>query len=168
MEAKDKELATLSTKTQETHRTIKRSNKLTAALANAQQTCYALKLTAPTRWNSLCDMFNNHIKAEDDIREVAREYPSKVDDATVGTNFITKMKKHTCYLNAIKNSSCELQTRFATLDECVDVCEVLDDCVQSGRGKKGDDFEHCKLEGEKCLVVNKYVSGELTIIEPFP
>ena len=160
MEKDDIDLAELADATHESHRTIKLSNKLTAALANVQKLCYSMRCKWATRWNALTDMFNNHIKAEDDIRQVAKDFPGRLDDTTVGTAFMRRVKSHISYLNTIKATSCELQTKGATLSACNDVCTILDEEVQLGQGVTGDYFENCKLKGDKYLVGNKYDSGE--------
>ena len=165
MEKDDSELKRLSDETQECHRTIKASNKLSAALSNVQNTAHEikLKLKAATRWNSITDMFNSHLKASDEIRKVAQEFDDKIDDTTVTNSYLKKLEKHTKYLNVAKNLSCECQTKAATLSQCQDACDLLGELASGGRGKKGDDFEHCTLSGFKFTVGNPYDSGELLL-----
>ena len=69
------------------------------------------------------------------------------------------MKQHISYLNVIKATACELQTKKATLTNCVDVLELLNDEVMEGCGATGHDFQHCKLAPDKFEVGNKYDSG---------
>jgi hypothetical protein len=75
MENNCADLQRLANKTQECHRKIKASNKLTASLENIQARSHALttensrergcKLTlrATTHWNSLTGMLEGHLKA---------------------------------------------------------------------------------------------------------
>ena len=159
MEKSSQDLSDLSAKTHENHKKINSSNKLTAALANVQQAAYHLKMKAATRWTYLTDMFLSHLQAEDDIREVARQFPDKIDDGTVSSNFISRMKQHISYLNVIKTTACELQTEKATLGNCVDVLELLSEEVLEGYRVRGHEFQHCKLESDRFEVGNKYDSG---------
>ena len=161
MEEKDSNLQPLSIDTQDAHRTIRASNKLTAAMYNVQECAYRLKLLVVTRWNSVCDMFESHVKAAKEIREVAEQFPDRVNDRTVTQDFLGDMKKHSVYLSRIKEASCLCQTKKATLDDCQGALDLLHEMVQDGRWQEGNPFEQCKLEGEKFLVGNKYDSGEL-------
>ena len=104
-------------------------------------------------------MFLSHLKAEDDICEVARQFPGKIDDGTVSSNFISRMKQHISYLNVIKTTACEVQTEKATLGNCVDVLELLSEEVLQGYRVTGHEFQHCKLESGRFEVGNKYDSG---------
>ena len=120
-----------------------------------------MKLLVVTRWNSVCDMFESHIKAVKEIREVAEQFPDRVNDRTVTQDFLGDMKKHAAYLSRIKEASCLCQTKKATLDDCQGALDLLQKMVQDGRWQEGNPFEQWKLEGEKFLVGNKYDSGEL-------
>ena len=160
MESEDQELHQLGEQTGDVHRTINRSNKLTAVLYNVQQALTALKVQAKIRWLSLCDMLNSHNKASLEIRAVAGQYPDKVSNATVSNAYLRKIRKHTAYLNIIKTTCAELQTRQHTLSECQADCECLSDLVEEGKGEAGNEFQHCKLECDKFLVGNQYDSGK--------
>ena len=160
MEACDSDLQRLSIDTQEAHRTIRGSNKLTAAMYNVQQCAYRLKMLVATRWNSVCDMFESHIKAVKEVRAVAEAFPDRVDDRTVTQAFLGDMKKHGAYLSRIKEASCLCQTKKATLDDCQGALDLLNEMVQDGKWQEGNPFELCKLEGETSLVGNKYDSGK--------
>lgn len=78
MEEADDSLAEIAEQTQECHRRIKSSNVLTAALANVQEKSRSLKLQAKTRWGSMAQMLESHIKSADDIRAVATMHPDRV------------------------------------------------------------------------------------------
>ncbi len=76
MEKNCAELKQLSDKTQEVHRNIKASNKLSAVLENVQASAQELdtsvwngkiKLAAVNQWNSLVTMFDSHIKSSEAI-----------------------------------------------------------------------------------------------------
>ena len=82
MEASDSNLQWLSIDTQEAHDTTRASNKLTNAMYNVQECAYRLKLLVVTRWNSVCDMFESHIMAGNEIREVDEAFPDRFDDCT--------------------------------------------------------------------------------------
>ena len=161
MEANDPELARMSEETQEAHHIIRGSNKLTATVHNVQECVYRLKMLVVTRWNSICDMFESHVKATREIREVAESFPNRVSDRTISQAFLGKMKNHTSYLSKIKEASCLCQTKKATLGDCQDLLDLLNEMVVDGRWQEGNDFEFCKLEGKKFLLGNPYDSGEL-------
>ena len=160
MEKDDPELAELSEKTHEAHRTINASNVLSATLYNVQQACesYAsrLKINCTTRWGAICQMLNSHLKSENEIREVSKAFPDRVSEETVTQAFILSVENHTPYLNNINECSADLQTRGATLAECQDALEVLAGMVEDG----ADSFEHCKLKDEKFKAGNKYDTGK--------
>jgi len=161
MEEEDNELAQLSADTQAVHSTIRASNKLTATMYNVQQSAHRLKLLCQTRWGSMCDLFNSHVKASTEIHEVSRQYSDRVSDRTVSQAFLKKMRKHTIYLNHLKTVSATLQARHATLADCQDALDLLDELIQEGRTDAGNDFEHCLLQGDRYLVGNSYDSGKI-------
>ena len=164
MERDDVELHHLSVQTQANHRSIRASNKLSACLANVQHQVYQLTLLCETRWTGLCGMFTSHVRAEEDIRKVAKEFPDKIDDSTVTSGFMKKAKHHVSYLTTIKATHCDLQATAATLSECVDYLEILDEEVQEGHDVDGHYFEHCELKDTKYGLRNRYDSGKLTLI----
>ena len=69
IEEVDAELKNLSTKTLDIHCTINGSNILSAALYNVHHAAHKtkLKLMAVTRWILICDMYNSHTKASEEI-----------------------------------------------------------------------------------------------------
>ena len=69
------------------------------------------------------------------------------------------MKKHIAYLNVIKTTACELQTRKTTLGNYVDVLDLLNEEIVDGYGVTDHDFEKCLLEPDKFEVGNRYDSG---------
>ena len=133
MEACDFDLQRLSIYTQEAHRTIRGSNKLTAAMYNVQQCAYRLKMLVATRWNSGCDMFESHIKAMKEIRAVAEVFPGRVDGCTVTKDFWGDTKKHGAYLSRIKEASCLCQTKKAALVDYQGTFDLLNEMVQDGK-----------------------------------
>ena len=90
--------------------------------------------------SSLLAFLMLRLKAEDDIREVARQFPDKIDDGTVLSNFISQMKQHISYLNVTKTTACELQTEKATLTNCADVLDFLSEEVMEGYRVTGHEF----------------------------
>ena len=76
MEEGHNDLHNLSAKCQDTASTVKASNKLTATLANVQETAYKMKMMVVTHWMSICDLVNSHIRAAGDLREVAKSNPN--------------------------------------------------------------------------------------------
>ena len=94
MEASDSDIQWLFIDTQEAHRTIRASNKLTAAMYNVKECAYHLKLLVVTRWNSVCDMLESHIKAMKEIQEVDEALPDRVDNRTLDQVFLGGTKKH--------------------------------------------------------------------------
>ena len=75
--------------TQEVHRMVKESNKLTAELENVQASCRQLdptgktggggrlKMKATTRWNSLEGLLKSHINCIEVIRQVISSHPER-------------------------------------------------------------------------------------------
>ena len=55
------------------------------------------------------------------------------------------MKQHTKYLKEIKATSAAIQNRNMKLEEVQEHCQVLAEAVESGKGKPGDVFEHCRM-----------------------
>ena len=55
----------------ESHKCIRQSNPLTAALENVQEQVYRLPLDSPTRFLQKAKVLTGHIKAEDDIKKVS-------------------------------------------------------------------------------------------------
>ena len=160
MEKADTELAELSDKIHEAHKTINGSNVLSATLHNVQQACQAysskLRTNCTTRWGAICMMVNSHLKSENEIREVHRQFPTRVSEETVTSDFRARVERHTPYLNNINECSAYLQTRGATLAECQDALDVLADLAEDGM----DSFEYCQLKDDKFKAGNKYDSGK--------
>ena len=148
MERVDEFLKELTDAVQACHRAIRGSNKLSAALANAQinTTRCKLALQAQTRWNSKAALFLSHDKAKGDIAEVvASDLSGKVSDETIKPGFISQMNQHTKYLEETKATSTAIQKRNMKLEEVQEHCQVLAEAVESGKGKPGDVFEHCRM-----------------------
>ena len=78
MEQNDRELKSMTEDTQECHRNINSSNRLTAMLANVQDGVQKLKMMCKTRWMAVTDLFVSHVKSADDIRVVAEAHPDRV------------------------------------------------------------------------------------------
>ena len=133
MDACDSNLQRLYIDTQEAHRTIRGSNKLTAAIYNVQECAYCFKLLVVARWNSVCDMFESHIKAMKEIRAVAEVFPGRVDGCTITKDFWGDTKKHGAYLSRIKEASCLCQTKKAVLVDCQGTFDLLNEMVQDGK-----------------------------------
>jgi hypothetical protein len=108
MEKNCTELSDLAAKTQDLHRKIKASNKLSAELENIQlmetddddrKPCpKKLKLQAATRWNSMETLFTSHVTLGDNIREVIKSHPDRDlsdSDETISKSFTAKNKKNT-------------------------------------------------------------------------
>ena len=153
MEGNCKELSDLVTKTQDLHRKIKASNKLSAELENIQLveevTCpKKLKLQAATRWNSMEGLLTSHVKLGEQIREVIKSHPDRdLSDETVTKSFTAKIKKHLPYLTELKRASINMQKRLATLEYCQFNCDGIATLAAQGRSPNtgpGHDFEHCK------------------------
>lgn len=160
MEIDDPGLKVLIADTQEVHRKIRASNKLSAVLANASEHAHRLKLQAVTRWNSVCDLFLSHEKSANEIRAVAEAHPGRVSDDCVSQAHLLKIKQHSRYLSTIKEASCGLQTSKLTLAAGHDMLETLAACVNDGRGVQGDDFEYSTLKCRKFLVGNDYDTSD--------
>ncbi len=155
MEKNCKELASIAAKTQEIHRKVKASNKLSAELENvqaasrelegaAQGGICKLKLQAATRWNSLVGMLDSHVKAASGLREVIQLHPQKdMSDETTTVRFMRLVDHHLPYLNKLKQSSVCMQKRLATLDDCQFHCDLIVTCAKRGFKKKDDPWEYC-------------------------
>ena len=76
-------------------------------LYNAHQAVYEtkLKLMAVTCWILMCDMFNSHAKASDEIRQVGNKYADKVSDLTTTNGWLKRLKKHRKYHKMVKVDS---------------------------------------------------------------
>ena len=72
----------------EDHALARRKTKLSAALYNVQETCYALKTKAKPRWSSVPTLLNNHVMAEEDFREVATKSNGELSDCSVSAGFM--------------------------------------------------------------------------------
>jgi hypothetical protein len=156
MESDCPELKKLANKTQEVHRKIKASNKLTAELDNVQAISRALdkscqtgtgrlKMKAPTRWNLLEDLLRSHVDCAEGICQVIVAHPKRdISDKTTSQDFIKKIKKHIAYLGHIKSASIGMQKKLATLKECRFLCDLVATCATEGQGKAGNDFWYCK------------------------
>jgi hypothetical protein len=100
MEKNCSELSDLAAKTQDLHRKIKASNKLSAELENVQlmeeEPCpKRLKLQAATCWNSMESLFKSHVTLGDNIREVINSHPDRdLSDETISKSFTAKINKH--------------------------------------------------------------------------
>ena len=154
MENNCNELKSISEKTQEIHRKIKGSNKLSAVLENAQAAARSinsnasmgkLKLLAAMRWNSLEGMLQSHKKAVDAVRDVLDKHPERdLSDESTSVSFMRKLTRHLKYLTALKSASCNMQKHLATLEYCQFQCDTIAKCAYEGKGDKGHDFEYCK------------------------
>jgi hypothetical protein len=147
------ELKDIADKTQEVHRKVKASNKLTAELENIQANSHALnktgtgrlKMKAATHWNSLEAMLKSHDENVEGICQVIEAYPERdISDETTLQCFIKKVKKHLPYLSHIKSASVGMQKKLATLEECQFLCDLVATCTKDGKGKAGNDFQYCK------------------------
>jgi glutamine synthetase adenylyltransferase len=154
MEMSCPQLKEIADKTQEIHRKIKASNKLSAVLENVQASSRALdetvsagklKLSAATRWNSLEAMLDSHKKSVDSIRTVIELHPERdLSDETVSNGFMKELNKHLKYLGPLKSASVRMQKYLATLDDCQFQCDVIAELAKDGYGTRGHDFQHCK------------------------
>jgi hypothetical protein len=156
MESNCPELKTLPDKTQEVHRKVKSSNKLTAELDNFQaisraldESCQTgtgrLKMKTPTHWNLSEDLLRSHVDCAEGISQVIVAHPKcDISDKTTSQDFIKKIKKHIAYLGRIKSASIEMQKKLATLEECQFLCNIVATCAAEGQGKAGNDFRYCK------------------------
>ena len=158
MEKNCTELSDLAAKTQDLHRKIKASNKLSAELENIQlmekgdddsKPCpKKLKLQAATRWNSMESLFTSHVTLGDNIREVIKSHPDRdLSDETISKSFTAKINKHLPYLMELKCASINMQKRLATLDYCQFQCNGIATLAAQGKSPNtgpGHDFEHCK------------------------
>ena len=52
-----------------------------------------LKLLVISHWNSVLDVFESHIKAVNEIREVAEAFPDRVNNRTVSQFFFEGQKE---------------------------------------------------------------------------
>ena len=82
-----------------------------------------LKLMAVTHWSSMCDMFNGHAMASDEIRQVTNKYADKVSDLTTTNGWLKILKKHRKCLNVCKSICCELQKKGQTLATAQDASD---------------------------------------------
>ena len=156
MESDCPELKMLANETQEVHRKIKASNKLTVELDNVQaisraldESCQTgtgrLKMKAPTCWNLLEDLLRSHVDCAEGICQVILAHPEcNISDKTTSQDFIKKIKKHIAYLSHIKSASIGMQKKLATLKECQFLCNIVATCAAEGQGKAGNDFRYCK------------------------
>jgi hypothetical protein len=153
MEARDEELQNVTAKTQEIHRSIKASNKLTAELENVQTSARALdestpigkvKLSAPTRWNSVEGLLSSHNKHMQSIRGVIGKHSDRLSDETVSQCFMQKLNNHLQYLTEIKKASANMQAKLASLEECQFQCDGIGELAKAGYRKQGSIFKHCK------------------------
>ena len=65
--------------------------KLSAALYNVQETCYALKTKAKPCWGTVPSLLKNHVMAEEDFREVATRSNGELSDRSVSAGFMAKL-----------------------------------------------------------------------------
>ena len=150
-------LKRLATMTQDIHRKIKASNKLSASLENIQASCRALddtavagsncklKLAAPTRWNSITTMLSGHEKNEVSLRNlIAQNQDRDLDDETISTAFLRDIRSHLPYLEYIKSASEAMQARLATLEECQSLNDSIVQLKSEGSGTFGHDFSLCE------------------------
>ncbi len=158
MEKHSSELRDIADMTQEVHRKVKASNKLTAELENVQAFCHQLdatgktggggrlKMKAATRWNSLEGLLKSHIDCIEAICQVISSHPERdISDETTSRDFVKKIMKHLPYLTHLKSASVSMQKRMASLEECLFHCDLVASCVSNGYGKAGNDFcYHCK------------------------
>jgi hypothetical protein len=153
MERDCPELKDIANKTQEVHRKVKASNKLTAELENVQANSHALnktgtdrlKMKAATCWNSLEAMLKSHVENVEGICQVIEAYPERdISDEITLQGFIKKVKNHLRYLSHIKSASVGMQKKLATLEECQFLCDLVATCAKDGKGKARNDFQYCK------------------------
>jgi hypothetical protein len=150
-------LKRLATMTQDIHRKIKASNKLSASLENIQASCRALddtavagsncklKLAAPTRWNSITTMLSGHEKNEVSLRNlIAQNQDRDLDDETISTAFLRDIRSHLPYLEYIKSASEAMQARLATLEECQSLNDSIVQLKSEGSGTFGHYFSLCE------------------------
>ena len=151
-------LKRLTKMTQEIHRKIKASNKLSASLENIQASCRALddtenvagancklKLAAPTRWNSITTMLSGHEKNEASLRRLISENPNRdLDDTTISRTFLQEIRSHLPYLDYIKLASAAMQARLATLEECQSLNDSIVQLQEVGSGAVAHDFKLCE------------------------
>ena len=88
----------------------------------------------------------------------------KVSNKSVSRDFMNQVKRHP-YLNSIKATSAECQSKLAPISHANVALEVLAEELDKGQGIEGHVFEHCKLNYEKFLVGNQYDSGECAWFE---
>ena len=94
------ELRDIAEMTQEVHRKVKESNKLTVKLENVQACCRQLdatgktggggrlKMKAATRWNLLEGLLKSHIDCIEAIRQVICSHPEcDISDETTSRHF---------------------------------------------------------------------------------
>jgi len=101
MEKNCSELSDLAEQTQDPHRKIKASKKLSAEVVEniqlmEEETCpKKLKLQAVTRWNSMESLFTSHVTLGETIREVIRSHPDRdLSDESISRAFTAKINKH--------------------------------------------------------------------------
>ncbi len=157
MEKHFSELRDIADMTQEVHRKVKASNKLTAELENVQACCRQsdatgktgdggrLKMKATTRRNLLEGLLKSHIDCIEAIRQVICSHPEHdISDETTLRDFVKKIMKHLPYLTHLKSALVLMQKRMASLEECQFHCDLIASCALNGYGKAGNDFCYCK------------------------
>ncbi len=157
MEKHSSELRDIADMTQEVHRKVKASNKLTAELENVQACCHQLdatgktggggrlKMKATTRWNLLEGLLKSHIDCLEAIHQVVSSHPERdISDKTTSLNFVKKIIKHLPYLTHLKSVSVSMQKRMVSLEECQFHCDLVASGASNGYGKAGNDFCYCK------------------------
>ena len=157
MEKHSSELRDIADMTQEVHRKVKASNKLTAELENVQACCRQLdatgktggggrlKMKAATRWNLLEGLLKSHIDCIEAICQVISPHPEcDISDKTTSRDFVKKIMKHLPYLTHLKSALVSMQKRMASLEECQFHCDLVASCASNGYGKAGNDFRYCK------------------------
>ncbi len=157
MEKHSSELRDIANMTQEVHRKVKASNKLSAELKNVQACCWQLdstgmtggggrlKMKVATRWNLLEGLLKSHINCSEAICQVICSHPEcYINNKTTLQDFVKKIMKHLTHLTHLKSTSVLMQKRMASLEECQFHCDLVASCALNGYGKAGNDFCYCK------------------------
>jgi hypothetical protein len=143
--------------TQEVHRKVKASNKLTVKLEKMQAPCWELdtsgiiggggrlKMKAATRWNLMKGFLKSHVDCIEGIHQVISSHLKwDISDETITRGFVKKIMKHPPYLTHLKAASDTMQKRMASLKECQFHCDLVATCANNGHRKSGNDFCYCK------------------------
>jgi len=142
------------------HSLVRRRDKLSASLANVQETSYALKTKAAPRWGTVPTLLNNHIKAADDLRAVAIKSGGVLSDRSIAASFMAGVKRHTPYLDDFEELMNFLHIDHLRISDADIGCHQFAGEVRSGHGVSGHPYEHCMMGDHvaKFLPGNKYDS----------